>query len=280
MKNYEYQILRFMPDRINAEFINVGLVFYSFNDKVLKTKFIKRSSRLSSFFHGLNTRYIFQSLKHLEIQFENIAKKLTDELEFSRPKSVEEITLSLLPKDDASLIFSDLYKGVDISLEKAFTCLTDQLLFRYDISMVESETLLDEDVWRKVYKDYFDKVGVKEKLVKHVVETANDKIEFQRAWKNDKWHCYQPVSFALSRDDSIKNKAYRWYGKIQELQTAKEPIKLELLTVLPQKRALREFIFKLLQERKIGQSMFSIVDESNAEDFAQQLSLEFEEHID
>ena len=279
MKNYEYQILRFMPDRINAEFINVGLVFYSFNDKVLKTKFIKRSSRLSSFFHGLNTRYIFQSLKHLELQFENIAKKLTDELEFSRPKNIKEITLNLFPKDDASLIFSDLYKGIDVSLENAFNSLAEQLLFRYDISTQESETLLDEDVWRKVYKNYFEKSGIKEKLVKHVVETENDKIEFLRAWKNDKWHCYQPVSFALSRDDFIKNKAYKWYGKIQELQTAKEPIKLELLTVLPKKRALREFIFKLLHDRTIGQSMFSIIDESNADDFAQQLSLDFEEHV-
>ena len=278
MKNYEYQILRYIPDRVNAEFVNVGLVIYGRDDKYLKSQFINRSTRLSSFFQGTNIRYVMQSIRHLEKQFSSISHNLKEDIEFSRPNSVEEITSNLLTKDDTSLVFSVPNKAIDLSLDIAFDNLKKQLLFRYDIHYDHLDALRDPDVWTKVYKKYFIKVGIKDKLVSHTVKTKYDKIEFQHAWKNDIWHCYQPITFALSREDNVKNKVYRWLGKIQELQTSSESIRIELLTVMPKKPALRNFILNQLKNQKVGNSTFKIVEEKEAENFAQQLKLDFEKH--
>ena len=34
-----------------------------------------------------------------------------------------------------------------------------------------------------------------------------DHVEFEHAWKNGAWHCYQPISFDLANEENVRDKA-------------------------------------------------------------------------
>lgn len=277
MKTYEYQILRFIPDRVSGEFVNIGLVLYQPEEKDLKYAFISRISRVSSFFNGINARYLLNTLRHFHSELEARKERFEKELEFDKVKSVEEITSSLIIPDDTSIVFSEIKKGIDVSLDAALSDLSEQLLYKFEEKR-ESEIISDEDVWSKVYRKYFEELNIREKLTAHKVNTAHDAIEFDYAWKNKHWHCYKPISFNLKRSDSVKNKVYRWLGKMQELKTTDERISIDLLSVLPKKKELKKFIIEMLNEKQLGNASINIVEEKNARKFAEQLKLEMDEH--
>ena len=55
MKNYQYQILRYYPDVVAEEFINVGIVFFIPEERKLISKIIDNSSRLSALYRYHDT---------------------------------------------------------------------------------------------------------------------------------------------------------------------------------------------------------------------------------
>ena len=57
MKNYQYQILRYYPDVVAEEFINVGIVFFIPEERKLISKIIENSSRLGALYHGIDTKH-------------------------------------------------------------------------------------------------------------------------------------------------------------------------------------------------------------------------------
>jgi len=278
MKTYQYQILRYLPDRINAEFVNVGLVFYSHDEKYLKAKFINRSKRLSSFFPGLDVQHIMQGIAHLQKGFEFESSKLKEEFSFKIPDSIEKITSNLLVKDDTSLVFTDVFKGIDISLDSAFENIVKQMIFKYDYEKKNKTSMSDNDVWAKVYSKYFKKAGIESNLQEHSVQTNYTTLKFSKAWQNKIWHCYEPVSFKLVNEEYIKNKMLHWTGVLKWLETATEPVRVDLLSVMPTDKNQKDLIRKAFKDKKAGASVFSIIEENEAEKFVKQLSIEFQEH--
>ena len=131
---------------------------------------------------------------------------------------------------------------------------------------------------RKKYKKYFDEYGITAKLTEHEVETKYDSFQFDKAWKNEIWHCYLPVSFDLQNVENIRSKVYKWAGKLAELATAREFIDVTLLTSIP-KRHLEWSGF--IQEKLTLNSTeitVKLVSEVEAEKFARRLIREMGEH--
>ena len=203
MKRFQYQIVRYIPDRVTSEFVNVGVVVYQPETQFLKGRFINKFSRVTQFFNEINGQFLLRSLRQFEHEINVIAKQLGDL--FTSYKSLEEITSTILPKDDSSLICSELFSGIDINPKAAFEDLYYRLV---DIYNEEEGIEIHDDkfVWKKVYKQYFDKYGITGKLKPFAIKTSHDTIEFDKAWKNGAWNCYQTLSFDLKRSESIKNK--------------------------------------------------------------------------
>lgn len=91
----------------------------------------------------------------------------------------------------------------------------------------------DREVWSHVYRKYFEKHGVVNKLQHHTIKTSGDQFTFEYSIKNEIWHCFEPISFDLSRPDIIKNKVYKWWGKLHELRENNEEFKVYLLAQMP-----------------------------------------------
>lgn len=279
MKKFQYQIIRYMHDRVTAEFVNVGIVVYQPDTNFLQGKFVTKFSRISQFFIDINGQYLLSTLKQFERELETASKRLTEL--FTNHTSLTEITNSILPKDDSALICSDLLFGIDIDPQSAVDDLFDRLINKYSHEAYK-EHHDDKYVWRKVYKQYFDKYEITSKLKPHTVKTDHDHIEFDKAWKNGVWNCYQTLSFDLKRNDSIKNKVYRWSGILSELENSGQELHLYFLTVSPTRnKTILKFIEDTIRKHDNGTSLkVTIVTEKQADKFVAGVKKEIEEHQD
>ena len=254
-----------MHDRVTAEFVNVGIVVYQPDEKFLQGKFINKFSRISQFFLDVNGQYLISTLRQFQKELEMNSKRL-DEL-FSNFSSLAEITNVILPKDDSALVCSELMYGIDIDPMSALEDLFDRLVNKYSHE-ADKDYHDDKYVWRKVYKKYFDKYEVTGKLVPHTVNTKHDHIEFDKSWKNGTWNCYQTLSFDLKRNDSIKNKVYKWSGILNELENSEQNLNLYFLTVDRRKNgSINKFIEDTLVKRQQNTVKVKIVKESQADQF-------------
>ncbi|MCF2494453.1 DUF3037 domain-containing protein [Dyadobacter chenhuakuii] len=268
MKKYQYQIIRYLHDRVTGEFINVGVIVYAAEDQYLNCKVITKYGRITSFFPGANGKAILKSLRHFE---KEIARaKLQFSGLFPTPEDLAEITRAILPNDDSSLTLTEVKKGIDLDFNKSLADLYRLLVTKWQSETDESATS-DADVWKKKYKKYFDEYGITAKLTEYEVETKYDSFQFDKAWKNEIWHCYLPVSFDLQNVENIRSKVYKWSGKLAELATAEEKIDVTLLTSIPRKhRELNEFIQDKLSIDS-DDIKVKLISERDAENFAKNL---------
>lgn len=226
MKPYQYQIVRYTHDRVTGEFVNVGVILYSPEDRFLETLVTNRYARVSNFFPSANGLTLIQTLRQFRREVDRIAKQQYEL--FQIPPSLEAITGGILPKDDSALSLTPMKQGIDINPQIALNDLYYRLVEKY-LTIDQTTTQTDEEAWRQAYKTYFDKYGVTGRLIEHKVETRNDSFTFDKAWKNEVWHCYQPLSLNLADSSSVKTKVYRWSGILSELATAEEIIHLTFL---------------------------------------------------
>jgi hypothetical protein len=255
--------------------VNVGIILYHPESKFLKSQFIDRFGRISQFFNEINGHYILTTLRNFEREISIIAKRGNDL--FVDYQNINEITRSILPEDDSALECSEIFYGIDINLESAVTDLFERLVNRY-CPESESETHDDKYVWKNVYKKYFDRYDLTKKLKSHSIKTAHDLIQFDKAWKNGIWHCYQAVSFDLKRSESIKNKVYKWSGILNELDQTNEKLHVHFLTVCPSKhKPLQNFIDDTITGHKSDAVRISVIKESEAEKYIESLSKEMAE---
>lgn len=277
MKKFQYQIVRYMHDRVTAEFVNVGIIIYQPDTKFLQGKFITKFSRITQFFSEINGQYLLSTLRQFEKELKTTSNQL-NEL-FTNHSSLTEITNSILTKDDSTLFCSDLIFGIDIDMQSAMDDLFDRLINQYNAEP-DKDQHDDKYVWRKVYKQYFDKYEITNKLKPHTVKTDNDEIEFDKSWKNGVWNCYQTLSFDLKRNDTIKNKVYKWSGILNELENSNEKINLYFLTVRPsENRTINKFIEDTILKHNGGKSLtVKMITENQADTFVAGVKKELEKN--
>jgi len=235
MKTYEYQILRYIPDQVSGEFLNVGFLMIGPKERTL---------------YGIESTHIIRKLKILQEKLEDLEKNDSGKLQFNDVPSVTFYSSQILKKDDSSLQFTDVKKGMDISVESAFRDLKERLLYKWVVDY-DYDYRSDEDVWRDRYKKHFEQAGIAKKMTSRSVKTKTDSIEFEQAYKNGIWNYFQPLNLNLKKTDSIKSKVYKWKGIIAEMQTADEDMKLIFLSEIPEKEnGISEFIREQLNSKK------------------------------
>lgn len=266
MIKYQYQILRYIHDQFTGEFGNVGIVLYAPEKNYLRCKVIGRYSRLSDFFGEINGQFLINSLKHFESGINKIAEGFNDS-KTQIAKELALITSAILPKDDSALQLTDVAYGLDVNPETTMTDLFERVIEKYN-GATQFTANTDQYAWSRVYKTYFDKYGITRNLKKHIVETQKDVINFDKAWKNGAWNCYQALSFDLKTEDAIKSKVYKWSGIIHQLETAHEKIKLYLLTTSPKQHKEFELFIKEMLTLKNNSLAVDLIEEDKAEEFA------------
>jgi hypothetical protein len=269
MKKYQYQLVKYVHDHFTGEFINVGVVLYSPENQFLDCKMVDKQSRLLGLFPKANWRFLFKVFKNIENSVKSEAKLMGGL--FLKNNDLDKLTSKIIAKDNSAIQFSQAKSGIDIDLKAAFNDLYFDLVEKYIQVTPKKKSLTDQDVWQTKYKRYFEEYHIANRLVKYKLVTSNDEFTFEKSWKNHIWHCYQPVSFLLQDKDSIKDKVYKWAGKLKEMKSTDEKIHLTFLTSLSRKnKDLEEFIQEYLTLDETNLQV-DIIQETDAEKFVQEV---------
>lgn len=274
MKPYEYQILRYIPDQVSGEFLNVGILMVGPKERSLYYEFIHTRQRISAAFHGIESAHIMRKLKTLQEKLEDLEEYQSGKFQFDDAMSVTLYSSQILNKDDSSLQFSEVKKGMDVSVDAAFRDLKNRLLYKWVLDN-DNHYRSDEDVWRDRYKKHFEQAGLTQKMTSRSVNTKTDTIEFEQAYKNGVWNYFQPLNLNLRKTDSIKNKVYKWKGIIAEMQTSNEGMKLIFLSEMPENtNGISEFIIKQLNSSKENETFSELITPEGVDELLKKLQLD------
>lgn len=274
---YTYSVLRYMHDITTGEFVNVGVVIYSPEARYASALCRSTYGRLSKTFPGVDGD-AFKSLMHfVESRIEEIGDRLKSDLPLDKtPVSAMDIAQSVLPPDDGSLQWSPMGSGLADNLSQTLESLFARLVERYD-ERPQQERRSDDEVWRKYRRSLEDRHVLKHLQPKKFT-VQDDEVEFQHAWKNDVWHCLEPVSFDLSSADSIREKAHRWLGQIMSVKDAKDRFKIYLLLGEPQQEALKPAFAKAVSILKKLPGDSEVIREEGAAEFSERFAHEIATH--
>lgn len=277
MKKFQYQTLRYMPDRMSGEFINIGVVVLDPEQQKMYFKFYNRTGRLHNFFPEVNSLFIKQTINKIEASLRQLEESFQTPIFAENMNNLETITSQVLAKDDSALFFTEVRTVLDMDGQTLLQELFERLVMRHVIDE-ERSSIQDNEVWTKIYKPYFEKASFAPALKEAVVKTKHDELHFDKTIRNGKLHCFEPISFQLTTDDNIRRKAYTWAGRLQELDTTNEPLHIYLLAAMPSDHKLQNLLKDKFNNKKIGETIIELVDERHAEQVVNKVEKLMEEH--
>lgn len=105
MIQFQYQVLRYQPDKVGEEFMNLGVVVFVPDSKECTGKYLDSVRRLSAFFPAGNNVYIKSLAKAVADGLDDLSARGKRELNLSGITDLASITKQVLPgKDTARLV--------------------------------------------------------------------------------------------------------------------------------------------------------------------------------
>ena len=139
--NYQYQVLRYRHDAVSGEFVNIGIVFFDAENRFLQAWITEKQERIVRFFGSASRAFLLGTTKHIEAEFNQIAKRLaTDKTVYYA--SITEITSAVLPINDNGLFFSEIHKGWHFDHQNVFNDTYYRLIGKYNGEQAEENASL------------------------------------------------------------------------------------------------------------------------------------------
>ena len=233
---YSYVVLRYVHDILTGEFVNVGLIVVVPGRPLILTKARKTFGRIKNIFPDLDSEAYKGAIEAIERGMKGVVRSLNSEGLFRGEKTAGDYARIALPLDDSSLQWSPVGAGLTSDPQKTFDQLYHRFITRYDRPSQRRRS--DEDVWRPVEAKLKEQ-GVNISLETKRIHGSTDTVDFRHAWKNGRWHVYEPLSFDLAEADTIKDKARRWLGHLSAVKVgATEDVQVHFLVGRPQSPSL------------------------------------------
>lgn len=270
MINFQYQLLRYRPDQVTGEFVNVGLVLFEQANNFMMARSVSTTTRAKVLFPNLKGTALQSKLKQFAQHIMQVHEQRSQELDLNPITDITQVSYATLPQDDSALYWSEVKTGRDLNLVSAFEDLFQRFI-GYHLKENTPKTS-DAAVWRDAYKGYFDRPEIKDMLTHHTVRTDDNNVfTFDHAVKNGVWHLMEPVAFDLINEDRIKDKVFKWVGKVAELEKSEEDFKLYLLTRMPKNGEIGSFVRDRLQQQLSDGREVEVVVPQEAEQLIQKL---------
>lgn len=219
---YSYVVLRYVHDVLTGEFINIGVLLYApsveGSPPYVKARVRRTIGRLKAAFPDLDRDAFVRSVRAVERSIERTAETVRKGGLFQDRGDAAGIAIRALPIDDSSFQWSSVSTGLTHDPEKTFSRVFGRLVSGYDTKAFTRRS--DDEIWRPV-RARLDELDVPVELHEKTIRSEVDQIDFRHAWKNGRWHVYEPLSFDLADGDNIKDKARRWLGHLSAV--AKHP---------------------------------------------------------
>ncbi len=233
-KTYTYVLLRYRHDPLAGEVANVGVVVHCADMGFLGAKVRRTIGRLSKMFPDMEKAHLMSGLQAVERGVIRLREHNMTGM-FVVDTDAATLARAALPDDDSSLIWSAMGSGITRDPQATLDKLYSRFVGLYDESARTGRD--DAAVWQPVRERLAER-NLAERLQPKVIVSPIDKVEFEHAWKNGAWHCYQPLSFDLASGDSIREKAARWSGHMTGLSRAPEQVRPHFIVGAPSNGAL------------------------------------------
>ena len=188
---YSYIVLRYVHDVVSGESLNVGVVMHAPGAGFLKFQRRKTISRLKHVFPDLDRRNFMAAMESVDRGLKDLAKHMTKDALFDVHTNAGSYARKVVPSDDSALQWSPPGTGLTDDLKLAFERLYERYVAQYDVKLGKRRS--DDEVWRPVSDKLMER-GIRVPFEPRTLEGDQDRIEFKRAWKNGRWHAYQPIS--------------------------------------------------------------------------------------
>ncbi len=273
---YSFSVLRYIHDPVTQEFLNIGVAVFSSEAKYLNAACTPKYRRISETFCKIDGVGFRQLSQHIQDSIRSAGSKYSSSLPFEPNQNIEQILAKVLPRDDSSIQFSKAGVGLSSDLDQTLQDLYKRYVEKY-LDAGELPGRSDDEVWR-VFRGPLDRALVTPHLNPKRIVAPDYDYEFQRSWKNEIWHVYEPVSFDMVEAGSILDKANRWLGRATSLNDSAEPFRIHLLIGEPKDERLKPAAVKaenILNKMPVKKDF---IKESDAESFAEELASEMKKH--
>ncbi len=276
--SYSYSVLRYVHDVATEEFINVGVaVFCPDNNDFFKVICRKTTGRVADVFPNLNKKAFRSLMKAVTERFQAVSDQLEGLVFFEeKNKTLSGLLCSAMPEDDSSLVWGDVASGLTMDPEKTTRDLFERYVMSYEPKVVR-EKRTDDEIWRHFKKELEDR-QIDAFFQEKVIEGKVDEVKFKQAWKNGEWHCVETLSFDLSVEENLKEKARSFLGHIISVADSLEKFKLYLILAKPSDSSLDfafENVLKILQKLPVNSEIFL---EAEVDELADLLETKIENH--
>jgi hypothetical protein len=274
---YSFSILRYVHDPVTQEFVNIGVAVYSREAGFLRAICAPHYARITKMFAKIDGNRFRQLTRYIQEQIGTIGASLPTELPFEPGQAIETLLAKVLPPDDSSVQFSHAGVGLSRDLDKTLEELFERYVNRYSMAG-DSSRRDDDEVWRGTFREPLERRHVTAYLAPKRIVATNYDYEFQRAWKNQIWHLYEPISFDMVDGGSILDKANRWVGRATSLIDSSDKFKMHLLLGEPEDSRLQGTFLKAqnILSKMPGRPEF--IHEDEAELFAEEFEREVRQH--
>ena len=274
---YSFSVLRYVHDPVTQEFVNIGVAVYSGEVGFLRAMCATHYARITRMFSKIDGNRFRQLTRYIQEQIDSIGASLPTELPFEPGLAIEHLLARVLPPDDSSVQFSHAGVGMSRDLERTVVELFERYVDRYTAG-ADSARRDDEEVWRTSFREPLERRHVTAHFGPKRIVAPNYDYEFQRAWKNNIWHLYEPVSFDMVDGGSIVEKANRWVGRATSLNDSAERFKIHLLLGEPADSRLQSTFLKAQNILKKMPGQTELIRENDAEAFAEEFEKEIRQH--
>ena len=268
---YSYTVLRYIHDVVSGEALNVGVVMHAPAASFLKVRTRKTIGRLKRAFPDLDRAAFADAMQAVDRGFSAIAKQASRVSLFDARTDARAHALKVLPDDDSALQWSPTGIGLTADPARTFERIYERYVARYDSAPVKRRSPIkrrsDDDVWRPV-RDKLMERGIDVPFEPKTVVGAQDRIVFEKTWKNGRWHAYEPVSLDMPDTEGIMDKARRWRGHLEAVADGtSEPIDLHFLLGRPQDGSLMGAYETARAMLTHAPFATEVVDENDIDDF-------------
>jgi hypothetical protein len=273
---YSYTILRYVHDVLSGEAINVGIVLHVPDAGFLKVRTRHTAGRLKSVFPNIDKSAFSEAMKAIERGIATVAKRSRGEPLLALKANALGYAREVLPRDDSSLQWSPIGTGLTASPDKTLERLYYRFVGRYDHKPARRRA--DSDVWRQV-QDKLSERGIDIQFEPKVLIGSQDRLEFKKAWKNGRWHAYEPLSMDLADAENIKDKARLWRGHLSAVSdSSHDDIQLCFITGQPQNLSLMT-AYENAKEILRGSSFHpQVIDEREVDELLEDIERKYHGH--
>lgn len=274
---YQYAVLRYVHDPLTQEFLNVGVLLYAPEARHLGLLATDKYSRLSDAFLHINGSDFRSFMQALARRVESIRRRWEkNDWVSPPPDAIDTVLPQIMLPDDSSYVFGGIGGGITDDPVQELQNLYDRFVKRYMES--EEKTRRDDKQVLQIYLNEFRKREIVEHLQPKRIETGKFFYDFDLAWKNERWHPFEPVSFDLAQEGSIQNKASRWIGNIASMRKSSELGTVYLLVGKPQDSQLQDAYENALYNLRESVEGVRLVEENEAGQFSNEIARIIQEH--